>query len=62
MTPREIGELIVQRWLAEHSPISIMLQLICLGAPVTRADVLAVIRAYVDHSSENLAPGPSKAQ
>ncbi len=54
MTPREIGAFIVQRWVADHSATSIMIQLICLGAPVTRADVLAVIRAYIDHSSENL--------
>lgn len=32
------------------------------SAPLTRAEVMAVIRAYIDHSSENLAPGRSKAQ
>lgn len=55
MTPREIGALIIERWRDEHSPIAIMMQLICLGVPTSKADVLAVIRAYVDHSSENLS-------
>jgi hypothetical protein len=59
LTPREAGEFIVQRWRAEHWPSFIMVQLILLGAPVSKADVLAVIRAYVDHNSENRGSPPT---
>jgi hypothetical protein len=60
MTPRETGELIVQRWRMEHDPTLIMMQCIALGSPLKRADVLAVIRAYIDGATENRALKISK--
>lgn len=60
MTPREIGELIVQRWRMDHHPALIMMQCIALGAPLTRTEVMTVIRAYIDRSTENRAYRASK--
>jgi septum formation topological specificity factor MinE len=53
MTPGEIGTLIIQRWRCETPAAAIMIQLICLGAPLKKKDVLAVIRRYVETNSEN---------
>ena len=55
MTGEEIVAFVIARWLADHAPTSIMLQLITLGQPVKKAEVLAIIRRYVDRSTENAA-------
>ncbi len=55
MTPREIGQLIVDRWRMDHGANAIMVQLIMLGAPVSQSDILKVIRAYIDAATENRA-------
>ena len=47
---------ILAGWLREVPAAAIIVNLICLGRPVKRADVLAVIRKYVDTQSENKAP------
>lgn len=53
MTTQEVAAFVIYRWLAEHDAASIMLQLVCLGHPASKADVLAIIRGYVDISTEN---------
>jgi hypothetical protein len=53
MTAPEIASFVVSRWLLDHSPEGIMVGLICLGQPMRKADVLAIIRRYVDEQSEN---------
>lgn len=53
MTAQEVAKLVISRWLADQSPAAIMVRLICLGHPMTRADVLAIIRRYIDIATEN---------
>lgn len=53
MTDKEAAALIIQRWRMEHDAASIMVQLIVLGKPLKKADVLAVIRAWVASENEN---------
>lgn len=57
MTAQEAVTFIVTRWLYEHAPAAIMLQLVCLGYPAHKREVLAVIRRYVDVASENTGYG-----
>lgn len=57
MTQDEIVAFVVRRWRDDHAPKAIMMQLICLGAPVMHADVLRIIRVYCDSQSENAALG-----
>ena len=52
--------LIVQRWRCEHAPDAIMVHLICLGAPLCKRDILAVIRRYVECNSENATYGVTR--
>lgn len=59
MSPREIGEWIVARWRADDPPILIVWQLAHTSAPMTRAEVMTVVRAYIDATSENLGLGGS---
>lgn len=44
---RRYTEFIIQRYLAEHSWLSIMVQALCLGICITRDDYRQVIRAYL---------------
>lgn len=53
MTAQQVAAFVISRWLAEHAPASIALQLVCLGHPLKNSDVLAIIRRYVDNTSEN---------
>lgn len=53
MTREEVITFVISRWLAEQPTSSIVVHLLCLGHPVSKADVLAIIRRYVDLSSEN---------
>ena len=54
MTTNEVPAFVISRWLADHDPTSIMLQLIVLGPPVQKRDVLAIVRRYIDRASENV--------
>ena len=53
MTDNEAVARIVSAWLRDVPPLSIMMHLICLGYPVRKAEVMRVIKAYVDNSTEN---------
>lgn len=57
MTAQEAVTFIVTRWLYDHAPAAIALQLLCLGCPMKKTEVLAVIRRYVDVASENTGYG-----
>lgn len=57
MTTQEVVTFIVTRWLYEHAPATIMLQLACLGYPARKQEVLSVIRRYVDVATENRGYG-----
>jgi hypothetical protein len=56
MTDAEMARYVLAGWLREVPASSLMVNLICLGRPVKRVDILAVIRAYVDSESENRSP------
>jgi len=58
MTPREIGQLIVDRWRMGHGANVIMVRCIMRGALVSQNDILKVIRAYVEAATENKRPQP----
>lgn len=53
MTKDEAIGYIVKQWMGEHTIDRIMVSLICLGAPMTRRAILAVVRRYCDMQSEN---------
>ena len=57
MTAQEVAKLVISRWLADQAPSAIMVHLICLGHPMTRADILAIVRRYIDLSTENITYG-----
>lgn len=48
-----VVEFIVMKWLDEYPPSAIMTQLLCLGAPRTKAQILTIIRLYIDQTTEN---------
>lgn len=56
MSEQEVTSRIISMWLRDVPAAAIMMHLICLGVPMRKADVLAVIRKYVDQQSENKAP------
>ena len=56
MTDHEAVARIVSAWMRDVPPVAIMMHLICLGYPVRKAEVLAVIKAYIDSESENRSP------
>lgn len=60
MNNEQIRAFIVRRWRDDHDPTAIMMQLICLGAPVLKSDVLKTIRRYVDESDEAVVLGAKK--
>ncbi len=53
MDAQSVASFVVSRWTLGHTPESIMLQLVCLGRPMRKADVLVIIRRYVDSQTEN---------
>ncbi|HEY8066647.1 MAG TPA: hypothetical protein VIF40_18260 [Methylosinus sp.] len=57
MTPCEVGEWIIARWKAEDDPRLIIWQLAHTSWPLTRADVMGVIRAHIDRETENRTLG-----
>ena len=46
---------IISQWTMECPVSRIMVSLICLGKPITKASVLAVIKRYCDSQSENVS-------
>lgn len=56
MTKGQIQGYIVAKWISGHAPQAIMAYLVCLGQPVTKKDVMLIIREYVDRSTENRSP------
>jgi hypothetical protein len=44
---------VINRWRVEHTVNSIIAALYRAGHPLTRADVLKIIRAYVSAHTEN---------
>lgn len=53
MTDDELATFVIRRWLDDHAPKAIMMQLVCLGRSVSKSDVLAVVRRYIDLQTEN---------
>ena len=51
---------VIQRWLYERNVGMACLEAICLGMDMRRADFLAIVRDYVDASSENQTYGRRK--
>ena len=56
LTQKEAAERILRAWLHGQDDFNaslMMMLLVCLSVPVTRSDVLSVVRAYCDSQSEN---------
>lgn len=53
MSQEEAVQRIISAWMRDIPAQAIMMHLICLGMPVKKADVLEVIRRYVDSQTEN---------
>lgn len=53
MSAQETAAFIVSRWVADHAPAAIMIQLIMIGPPLKKSEILAIIRQYCDSQSEN---------
>jgi hypothetical protein len=53
MTTGDLCGYVVGKWINGHAPASIDMYLVCLGQPATKHDVMKIIRAYVDLSTEN---------
>lgn len=53
MTEAELRDFVVTRWRYGRDVRFIVVEAVCLGAPLTRKRVQAIIRAYVDETSEN---------
>ncbi len=43
---------VIARWLLSRDIRHSCFQAVCLGMPMTRADYLAIVRAYVDANDE----------
>ncbi|CAN2532518.1 hypothetical+protein [Methylocapsa aurea] len=56
MTPREIGQLIIDRWRMDYGANAIMVLCITRGAPVSKSEVMTIVRAYVEAATENKRP------
>jgi hypothetical protein len=54
MTAQEVAAFVVSRWLCDHDPQAIMCQLICLGVPLKKREILAIVRRYCDCQTENM--------
>lgn len=54
MTSEEVAALVIQRWKLEHNIDAIMMACLMMRAPLSRVDILAIIRRYVDLRSENV--------
>jgi hypothetical protein len=52
-TSAHIAMFVINRWRVEHTVNSIIAALYRAGHPLTRADVLKIIRAYVSAHTEN---------
>lgn len=52
MTPEEAASFIIKRWIDYHTPQAIMMQMICLGVPLTKREILKVIKLWVDLNDE----------
>jgi len=53
MSESEVASRIISAWLRDVPATAIMMHLICLGVPLRKEQVLAVIKRYVDNQSEN---------
>lgn len=53
MTAQQIATFIIRRWMDDHAPQAIMMQLICLGHPMKKKDILYVIKRFVSECTEN---------
>jgi hypothetical protein len=62
MTPREVGEWIIAQWRADDHPRMIVWQLAHTSAPLTCAEVMTIVRAYIDATSENLKLGRGRRE
>jgi hypothetical protein len=57
MTDGELNAFVISKWTNEHAPHFIMLYLVCLGRPVSRREVMTIIKKYIDVNSENTTLG-----
>lgn len=53
MSESEVAQRIISAWLRDVPATAIMMHLICLGVPLKKAQVLEVIKRYVDNQTEN---------
>lgn len=53
MSEQEVASRIISAWLRDIPATAIMMHLICLGVPLKKADVLRIIKRYVDNQTEN---------
>lgn len=53
MSESEVTQRIISAWLRDIPASAIMMHLICLGVPLRKHQVLAVIKRYVDNQTEN---------
>jgi len=53
MTPQEVADFVTRRWRDDHAPADIMRQLLGLGVPLLKSDILKIIRAYCALNTEN---------
>lgn len=53
MSPQEVATLIISRWRLEHTVEGIMMALLMQRAPMSREEIMMVIRRYCDSCSEN---------
>lgn len=57
MHTNEIYGYIISKWQNGHAPACIAMYLICLGHRISCREVMHVVRAYVDLSTENKGLG-----
>ncbi len=48
---------VLSRWLLDHNIWMALVQAVCLGMNMRRADFLAIVREYCDANSENNSYG-----
>jgi hypothetical protein len=53
MTDAEVYTYIVRQWTMECTVDRIMVSLICMGRPISKTVILAMVRRYVDGQTEN---------
>ncbi len=54
MTAAEVAAFVITRWRLEHSIESIMIACIVCNTPIRlKSQVLAIVKAYIDDTTEN---------